>query len=339
MPFLWNTAKKLITKLKSPSPKYSKYSVRGCSIEKVSLPAFLKTKIPAGMTVEAAIVLPLFLFFFVNLGSAMEMMRLHGNLQLTLWNVGNRMCVYGYAAEYFDESHIRDEAQDKAQNTDKASDTNSDTDNRNWMHELRDIALTYTYVKSRVTEYLGDSYLDSSPLRYGQSGLQFWESDVMSAKDGIVVGDTLDIIMTYQVSAPFEIPFVRPFRMSNRYYGRLWTGYEVTGDSDGSCAKDVVYVTENGKVYHENPNCSHLKLTIREVSMDEAEAARNKSGGRYKECSKCRKKDFQGTVWIGLEGDYYHYDRGCPGLKRTIYILPRLQAAGYRPCSRCAAGN
>ncbi|MDE7271309.1 MAG: hypothetical protein K2N81_12660 [Acetatifactor sp.] len=329
MPFLWNTTKKLLTKLKSPSPKHRKHSVLGCSIEKVSLPAFLKIRLSAGMTVEAAIVLPLFLFFFVNLGSAMEMIRLHGNLQLALWDVGNKMCVYGYAAGNSDGI--------------KATVAKEDADKREWWHELGDIALTYTYVKSRVTDYLGEAYLEESPLRYGQSGLQFWESDVAGAEDdlgnGIIVGDTLDIVMTYQVSALLEIPFVRPFRMSNRYYGRLWTGYELTGSSDENAVQDVVYITENAQVYHESRNCTHLKLSISEVSMDEAEAARNQNGGRYKECSKCRKKAFQGTVWISRQGDYYHYDRECSGLKRTIYTIPRQQATQYRPCSRCAMGK
>lgn len=320
MPFLWNATKKLLIKLKSPSPKYRKYFVRGNSIEKVSLPAFLRVRLSAAMTVEAAIVLPLFFFFFVNLGSAIEMMRLHGNLQIALWDTGNRMCVYGYAAETIKTD--KDGAMDK----------------RGWRHELGDIALTYTYVKSSITDYLGETYLETSPLRYGQNGLQFWESDVIEAYDDITSGDMLDIVMTYQVSAPLDLPFLRPFRMSNRYYGRLWTGYELTQASHDHDAQDVVYVTENGEVYHESRNCTHLKLRIREVSMDEAEAARNANGGRYAECSKCKRRAFQGTVWIGFEGDSYHYDRECPGLKRTVYTIPRRQAVRYRPCSRCAPG-
>lgn len=334
MPFLWNTIRILLTKLKSPSPKHRKHSVLGCSIEKVSLPTFLKIRLSAGMTVEAAMVLPLFLFFFVNLGSAMEMIRLHGNLQLALWDVGNKMCVYGYAAENFGQikAAVEREAEESVGKDDAA-------DKREWWSELGDVALTYTYVKSSVTDYLGEDYLEESPLRYGQSGLQFWESDVVGTAGGAVEGDILDIVMTYQVSAPLELPFLRPFRMSNRYYGRLWTGYELTGALDKQDGQDVVYITENAEVYHESLNCTHLKLSVREVSMDEAEAARNNHGGRYKECSKCGKKTFQGTVWISREGDYYHYDRACSGLKRTVYTIPRQQAAKYRPCSRCAVGK
>ncbi len=53
-------------------------------MEGTSLSAFFSRKVSAGMTVEAAIVLPLFLFFFLNMGCVIEMIRLHGNMQLAL---------------------------------------------------------------------------------------------------------------------------------------------------------------------------------------------------------------------------------------------------------------
>ena len=47
------------------------------------------------MTIEAAVVLPCFLFFFINLSSSLEMIRLHGNLEYALHNAGNEVCLYG----------------------------------------------------------------------------------------------------------------------------------------------------------------------------------------------------------------------------------------------------
>lgn len=323
MPFLWNAIKKLLTRFKSPSPKYRNHFIAGYFIERVSLPAFLNKKLAAGMTVEAALVLPLFIFFFVNLGCAMEMIRLHGNLQLALWNVGNRMCIYGYAAEQADEiNHTVSE---------------STKENHEWWNTLADIALTGIYVKNQVVHYVGESYLEASPLSNGTGSLQFWKSEILGKEDSVVSGDVVDIILTYQVSPWLDIPFVKPFRMSNRYYGRQWTGYDVTSNVSGDQnAQDVVYITQNGSVYHESLECTHLKLSIQEVSLEEAKTARNESGGRYQECAKCKNKAFQGTVFVGRDGDCYHYDRECSGLKRTIYTITRQQASGYRPCSRCA---
>ena len=75
-------------------------------IKRVSLSALLKKPVRAGMTVEAAVVLPLFLFFLLNLSCAVEMIRLHGNLQLALWETGSRLTVYGYVLEESDAASM-----------------------------------------------------------------------------------------------------------------------------------------------------------------------------------------------------------------------------------------
>lgn len=320
MPFLWDFFMKRLTNFKRPSPKCERNRKLIGSIERASLPVFLKAKLTAGMTVEAAAILPLFLCFFVNLGCAMEMIRLHGNIQLALWNVGNKLCVYGCVKD------------DLIQKEEELSE-----DENEWWESLADIALTGTYVKDQVIEYAGETYLDSSPISGGAQGLQLWESEIFQNDKTVVSNDIADIVITYQVSPWIHIPFVKPFRMLNRYYGRLWTGYDVTADgSDGTGGQDVVYITENASVYHESLDCTHLSLSIREVSPEEAKKSHNEEGRVYRECDKCRKKIFGGTVFIGREGDCYHYDRGCPGLRRIIYTIPRSQASAYNPCSRCA---
>lgn len=323
MPFLWNIIMKLLTISKSPSPKCRNHYIPENFIKRASLLTSLNKKLAAGMTVEAAVVLPLFLFFFVNLGCAMEMIRLHGNLQLAIWNAGSQMCVYGYAME-------------RAGEIDNVVSENREKD-REWWNTFADIAMTGTYVKHQIVNYVGKEYLEASPLVDGTDSLQLWESEIFESEDSVISGDVIDIILTYQVSPWMNIPLVKPFRMSNRYYGRLWTGYDVAAnDSADNNLKDVVYITENASVYHESRECTHLKLSIREVSAEEAKLLRNENGGRYQECSKCRKKLFQGNVFIGRDGDCYHYDRDCSGLKRNIYTIERQQASDYRPCSRCA---
>lgn len=286
----------------NPSPIVCNY------IKGTSLFIFLKQGLPAGMTVEAALVLPLFLFFFLNLSCALEMIRLRGNLELALWETGSKLSVYGHILSTGEESQ-----------------------NELWA-ELGDIAFSYLYVKDAVIQYTGEEYLEQSPLTHDVNGLQFWESEIFTK------GDCFEIVMTYEVSTWMEIPGIRPFRMWNRYYGHIWNGYEISGtDEAGKPASETVYVAVNGAVYHKNENCTHLQLTIREVASSQIGNQRNGSGGKYTLCEKCGKGAQPDMVFIGVEGDRFHYDRGCAGLKRTYFSILLSDAGKYRPCSRCSA--
>lgn len=325
---------KLLTIYMRPSPKHININLslaRGCqnikfpckvtncnAIEGISLFTFLRKKLCAGMTVEAAILLPLFLFFFINLGSAIEMMRLHGNLQLALWNVGRQLAIYGYALESIEDiKESYEEIERKPEN-------------ESWWEELIDIALSYTYVKGEVISYVGVEYLEESPLTYGADGLQFWESDIVSH-------DCVELIVTYSVSPLSKLIGFRPFRMVNRYYSHVWSGYHILGTADEEGDK-IVYVAEQGMVYHQNRNCTHLMLSIQQVTLEEAFLRRNFQGGKYSECEKCGQNNFPSRVYITNEGNRYHYDRGCPGLKRTIFTILKKEAEKYKPCKRCFGG-
>ena len=107
-------------------------------------------------------------------------------------------------------------------------------------------------------------------------------------------------------------------------------------DEINRAQEEYVYVTESGQVYHVSRNCTHLKLSVRQVSFLEAQMSRNENGEVYGACEKCCEGAGVKTVYITSEGDRYHFERECPGLKRTIYCVPVSQVPDYRICSRCA---
>ncbi len=261
------------------------------------------------MTVEASIVLPMFLFFFLNLGCAIEMIRLHGNLQLALWQTGSKMSVYGYA---LDSGEMPE-------------------DNDGWWRDLAGIAISATYVKGQLINSAGADYLNHSPLTNGAASLQLWESDILGSDDMI------DIIVTYSVSPWSSLIAFRPFRMANRYYAHIWNGYQVSGEGEAGEVTQIVYVTKNGSVYHVSMECTHLMLSVRVVSSQVIEVLRNQGGGKFYPCSRCADGSLPSTLYITNEGDRYHYDRGCSGLKRTVtsMTIEQAQEAGLRICSRC----
>ena len=299
----------------SPSPKLRK-NLSPCnisfpehllntvkSIKRISLLILLKKSVKASMTVETAIVLPLFCFFMIHMGSVIEMIRLHGNLQVALWNAGRQVGIYENLISGEKSSHDSGK---------------SELDGR-----LEATILSYTYVKTQIRKQLGEEYLKQTPLENGIDSLKFLEGEI---KD-----DVYEIIVTYKISPLVEMLGFRNFRMANRYYGHLWNGYEIPGTED---TEDYVYITEGSEVYHTNRDCTHLSLSIQPVE----ELGIPKG---YKACEKCigRKSEdttfVEGIYYICPEGDCYHSDRHCAGLKRTVYRIPKERTDGYRECSRC----
>ncbi len=318
--------KLLIVNQKRPSPRcdylYFAQSILFCHsrrfllskikrifIEGISLLISRMPRVEASMTVEAAVVLPLFLCFFLNLGCSIELIRLHGNLEFGLCDIGNRMAVYSYIlTRPGEEKKIEDSPL--------------------W-DELKDVAFSYTYIKNELVNYVGDTYLEESPVVNGVAGLQLWESEIFTE------GDCFEIVVTYAVKPFSELVGFGSFRMANRYYGHLWNGYEIPGTEDTAEPVEMVFVTENGVVYHKDRNCSHLLLSVREVSLQEAYESRNTNGSKYTPCLRCDNDISKDRVYITTDGENIHYRRDCPGLHRTVYALSVNCAQKYKICSRC----
>jgi len=308
--FLQSFARSFEICRKRRSFQNDKHPIKNSAIEGISLFISRLPQLEAGMTVEAAMVLPLFLFFFLNLGCAIELIRLHSNLEFALCDIGNRMSVYGYVLE--------------AQGTEEAK-----SDAELW-EELGDVAFSHTFIKNAVVRDVGESYLQESPLVGGAKGLQFWESEIFG-EDGCI-----EIIATYKVSPYVGTVGFGSFRMSNRYYGHIWSGYQIPG-ADSKQGSEIVYVAENGVVYHESRNCSYLLLSVRGVSLEEAWTSRNTDGERYTPCMRCYDEEkVLETVYITDDGENIHCRRDCGSLRRTVYTLTKEDAKKYRACNRCA---
>ena len=345
MSLLWKNMFLLTSGFNRPSPKHitqSGFAQSTNFTQHTQFPLFMKKQISikgtslfasrkkvktvtGSMTVEAAVVLPLFLFFFLNLGSAMEMIRLHSNLQLVLWQTGNRLSVYGHVLQEQEK-----DVDDSSDNPGIESAEGKTTRKESIWADLAGVALSYTYVKDCVKDYLGEEYLENSPLKKGADSLQFPESDMNE------VEDCFEIVMTYQVAPMSGLSGFWPFRMANKYYGHFWNGYAVGVEAD---SEEYVYVAENGEVYHADRECTHLLLSVKQVSLWEARDTANQEGEQYRACEVCCEGLSFGQVYITEQGDCYHYRKSCLGLKRTVYKITKTQAEEYRACSRCVGGS
>lgn len=253
------------------------------------------------ITVEAAVALPLFLFFCIQIISILSLFGLHSAVTMALHQEVASLSLQAYA---YEQAGI-------------------DTDSM-LMNVLGDI-----YLKNKVIERIGKSYLDASMIKGGSSGIQiqFDKEENMQ--------DVISVTLFYRVEPMFGIMGFSGFSMSNRCRMKAWTGYRQPIDKESENGEEeLVYVTENGSVYHKSRQCTHLTLSVREVEKKSLEVLRNEDGGKYYACELCQIGNQQ-SVFLTDEGNRYHTSLMCSGLKRTVYIIRLSEAGGRRACSRC----
>lgn len=266
--------------------------------------SFALRKLRASMTVEAAFALPLFLFFMIEIMSAMNMIGMQSRFSAALHQTGNKMAFAGYAYEKTAGSILPE--------------------------GIESVALTQLYARSQILDYAGKEHIDRSCIKNGTAGVSFRGTSIMGE------GDRIEIYLSYQIEALFPIIGFDGFTINQCYYGRAWTGYDVEhGITDFTEDDPMVYVTETGTVYHTDRNCTYLNPSIKEVNAADIGSSRNQAGGKYYLCEICGKKNAQGTVYITGQGSSYHSSVTCSGLKRTIYTIPLSQAGGRGRCSKC----
>lgn len=278
------------------------------SAEGTSPRSFFSKFWKASMTVEASLVLPMFLLFFLTLGSSMEILRFHGKMAMALWNAGRETCLYGTALEEFRGIGGAKEKQEAS----------------GLWETVGNLAFSQAYVRGKVEESLGNEYLGEAPVANGAAGLHYWGGSILNQDD------LVEIVVSYQAEPKWTVQGFQSFWMENHFYGRLWTGFEIK-ETDNA----LFYLAENAEVYHRSAECSHIKLNPEEIWTVALANARNADGSRYRACTICAKGTMPERIWVSPEGDCYHYVRDCPGLKRTVRAVIWEVARKYRPCSRC----
>ncbi len=302
MSFLWTKKWSNKKQYRMPSPTYKK--VESDRKSRINIPLWFTRRmslfssfsngrgVPAGMTVEASIVLPLFMFFFFHLMSSVEMIRLHGKLTLAMWDAGKQLTVYQAVA---DTAGL----------------------------EVPDVGVSYIYVKNRVEYLLGKEYLDNSPLVYGALGLNYLSSEYDT--------EVIDVELTYQVTPKITIFPFGYMRMGNRFLGKTWTGFDVSGE-----VSQYVYVTLYGEVWHSVPNCSHIQIDVFAATTGSISDLRNSNGKRYSLCELCGEEEQGTVVYYTPQGERYHNIKDCSALVRYVRAIVWESNIPYRPCSKCA---
>ena len=128
---------------------------------------------------------------------------------------------------------------------------------------------------------------------------------------------------------------------------RLWSGVgtglkteeEVKNESE---TKVLVYMTDQGKVYHKKRSCTYLEPKVTALSYNMLTEKRNSSGGKYYACDFCAGQAIcaeQQIIYITQYGNRFHISTTCSAIKRNIRTISEEEAAKVYPVCKKCGGN
>lgn len=276
----------------------------------------------ASLTVEAALVMPLFLYFIIAFLYFIQIFTLQEQVQTGITKMALDLSKAAYF--YKDFPDLNEAYQfDKTIFPCEISSRIDGTTDRIMSGET-----LHLYAK----KYLNVEKLNTSCIKGGYDGIDFSCSSIWN-KEEIV-----DITLKYKVTIPLKIFQLGEISMLQRVKGRAWTGYEIEAvynTNKDSNQDNTVYITETGTVYHKSKECSHIKLSIRSVNGIPYDL-RNENGAKYYACEVCGSSGGEFSLYyITSDGNRYHTTRNCSKLKRSIKEIPISEVGSRKPCSRC----
>lgn len=301
--------------------------LRAAHAERVSLRASLSFQ--ASMTVEASLVLPVFLFFMAEILSVFDMIRLQSRFVQALNETGTRMSAYAFYTEYASDNAVGltggagDEVlQGEGEDEDGTSMPTG---------YAVSLIMTETYVKSHVEDYMGEDYLNSTCLEGGASSVSYLRSQIMNGND------VIDLVADFRVKPVFPLFGLRGFPLQSRYYGHAWTGYRIGSgeEKEDESGEETVFITTNGSVYHRTESCTYLKPGTRTIAAASLAGVRSTDGSIYYPCENCRPAAV-GNVVITSYGNRYHRSSSCSSIHRDVTEVPLSAVKNtMRACSKC----
>lgn len=254
---------------------------------------------PASLSVEAALVLTLFLFSCLCLIAPMKLFDQQRRIQGALEQAGEELSRYAYV-KYSLEKGGGVECGD-------------------------DIAsiLSMAYVRQKVM-----SAVDQRMIRQVSfGGSRLMEDDMICLK------------MSYRFCPPVSIFGISSFPMEAVCIRRAWTGADggrcSAGKGTAAGVDPIVYVGRNSTRYHLNSRCHYLYNALQSVAFQQVDGLRNAQGGKYYPCKRCVHGQGGGTVYVMSSGSSYHASADCSAIVAYIRAVKKSTVAHLGACSYC----
>jgi hypothetical protein len=275
------------------------------------------------LTVEAAFVLPLFLYFILAFLYFIQIFMVQEYIQQAITRMSLDFAKTAYVYEDF--TGITE-----AMNFDV---TVFGNELELGLGDFTASLMDKTVLKTFSGTYLNTDFINHSCVEKGFQGISFEDSSILKE------GDCIDIVISYRAAPPIKLFPIHSMKLLQRMRVRGWTGREVAATysmEEEESEEVTVYITETGRVYHKSAACSHIRLSIRSVNGI-PDSYRNANGSKYYACKECCDRNSlpSGTYFITEDGSSYHAVRSCPTLKRTVKQIPLSKVGSRTPCKRC----
>lgn len=256
-----------------------------------------KIYLSASATVEAALVVPLYIFSVMAVTYILQIFLIKGEINRAVYNSLRQMSEYGYVSF-------------KIQNAPQEIPS----------------GVFYAYLLNELgSEFASDHHIVGGNAGFLLSGSEFTKEN-----------GALKLVLQYAVRNPFDVFGNGLIRIKQNWYVQAWLGADyIKQESNLEAEQTWVYVTPYGTVYHTNRFCSHIQLNITEVEFNQIVDLRNESGGKYYPCEKCDTEMVQSSVYITRYGDRYHQNANCSKLKRSVIRVPIHSVSDRNLCSKC----
>lgn len=162
--------------------------------------------------------------------------------------------------------------------------------------------------------------VNSARIRGGIQGISFWNSEQRNSSQEVVLR------VSYQITIFVPLFGTRNIQVKDEVRHRIYDGYHPRNKEE--LPDGYVYMTEQGEVYHTDPNCRYL--AIKSVPVTEEASYRGK-----RNCRLCRDHPLTGR-YITIAGDCVHRDAGCSAIYRSVRLVKKDKVQDRTLCSVCA---
>ncbi len=274
----------------------------------------MKEKNIGSVTVEACLIVPLFLFFMLANADIFMFFMAEAHIHQSLAEAAGYVAQYAYLEERIKMHGAGGAIDNNQQDLEKTNGNLASQKEESFPKTL----VRSTMLIKKFREYLGNDI--------------FVEKMIAGGKNGIVLSIKTDtdnpkiFLVKARYRGVFYVPLLGTMTIShsNQVKQKAFLGY-----SKEEWEMDTyVYVTPEQSVYHLRRSCTHLALSIHSVA-----SSRRRN---YVPCSFCEKKSSSnGMIYLTRTTNVYHNDRGCSGLKRSVKRVKKSQVKGLGPCLRC----